>query len=46
MWVRITKGTKIKGLGKLDNTPIKMTKLRLGSIVKFKTNEDGITWAQ
>ena len=46
MWVRITKGTKIKGLGKLDNVPIKMTKLKLGSIVKFKTNEEGITWAQ
>ena len=46
MWVRLTKGTKIKGVGKLDNVPIKLTKFKLGSIVKFKTNEDGITWAQ
>jgi len=46
MWVRLTKGTKIKGVGKLDNVPIKMTKLKLGSIVKFKTDLEGITWAQ
>ena len=46
MWVRLTKGTKIKGVGKLDNVPIKLTKEKLGDVVKFKTDVEGITWAQ
>ena len=46
MWVRLTKGTKIKGVGKLDNVPIKLTKVKLGDVVKFKTDVEGITWAQ
>tara|TARA_R100001086_G_scaffold245718_1_gene176986 strand:+ start:506 stop:847 length:342 start_codon:yes stop_codon:yes gene_type:complete len=46
MWVRITNGTRSRGQGVLDNQPVKLSYLKLGDIVKFKTDDDGITWAK
>jgi len=46
MWVRITSGTRSRGQGVLDNQPIKLNFLKLGDIVKFKTDDDGITWGK
>jgi uncharacterized protein YegJ (DUF2314 family) len=46
MWVRITKGSKLKGQGILDNVPNILTKLKLGDIVKFTTDLEGITWGR
>ena len=43
MWVRITKGDRKKGVGKINNVPI-LVGLELGDIVKFKTNKEGITY--
>ena len=44
MWVRITKGSRLKGEGLLDNVPKILTKLQLRQQVKFKTDLEGITW--
>jgi uncharacterized protein YegJ (DUF2314 family) len=46
MWVRITNGTRSRGQGVLDNMPVKLSYLKLGDIIKFKTDDDGITWAK
>jgi len=46
MWVRITKGSRVKGDGTLDNVPKILTKLKLRDKVKFKTDEEGITWGK
>ena len=46
MWVRITKGSRLKGEGTLDNVPQILTKLKLRDIVKFRTDEEGITWGR
>ena len=46
MWVRITKGSRLKGEGLLDNVPKILTKLQLRQHVKFKTDVEGITWGR
>ena len=46
MWVRITKGSRLKGEGLLDNVPQILTKFKLRDIVKFKTDQEGITWGR
>jgi len=46
MWVRITKGSRLKGEGLLDNVPTVLTKYKLRDPVKFKTDEEGITWGR
>ena len=46
MWVRITKGTRLKGEGLLDNVPKILTKLQIRDLVKFKTDVEGITWGR
>ena len=46
MWVRITKGSRVKGHGTLDNVPKILTQLKLKDKVKFKTDEEGITWGK
>ena len=46
MWVRITNGTRSRGQGVLDNQPVKLSYLKLGDIIRFKTDDDGITWAK
>jgi uncharacterized protein YegJ (DUF2314 family) len=46
MWVRITKGSRLKGQGTLDNEPTILTHLKLRDIVKFKTDVEGITWGR
>jgi len=46
MWVRITKGSRLKGEGLLDNVPKILTKLQLRQPVKFKTDVEGITWGR
>jgi hypothetical protein len=46
MWVRITSGSRLKGQGTLDNEPTILTHLKLRDIVKFKTDEEGITWGR
>ena len=46
MWVRITKGSRLKGEGKLDNVPKVLTKLQHRQMVKFKTDVEGITWGR
>jgi uncharacterized protein YegJ (DUF2314 family) len=46
MWVRITKGSRLKGHGTLDNVPKILTQLKLKDKVKFKTDEEGITWGK
>ena len=46
MWVRITSGSRLKGQGTLDNQPNVLTHLKLRDIVKFKTDEEGITWGR
>ncbi len=43
MWVRITKGNRKKGVGKINNVPI-LVGLELGDTIKFKTNKEGITY--
>ena len=46
MWVRITKGSRLKGEGTLDNQPAVLTKMKLRDHVKFKTDVEGITWGR
>ena len=46
MWVRITKGSRLKGVGTLDNVPKILTQLKLFDKIKFKTDEEGITWGK
>ena len=46
MWVRITKGSRLKGEGTLDNVPKVLTKLQHRQMVKFKTDVEGITWGR
>jgi uncharacterized protein YegJ (DUF2314 family) len=46
MWVRITKGSRLKGEGLLDNEPQILTKLKIRDHVKFKTDVEGITWGR
>ena len=46
MWVRITKGSRVKGVGTLDNVPKILTQLKLFDKIKFKTDEEGITWGK
>jgi uncharacterized protein YegJ (DUF2314 family) len=44
MWVRIISGDRKKGMGKLDNVPTILEHLRLGDLIRFKTDKEGITW--
>ena len=44
MWVKITKGDRNKGVGTLNNIPIKFKHMNYGNIFKFKTNKKGITY--
>ena len=44
MWVRIISGDRQKGMGKLDNVPTILEHLRLGDLIRFKTDKEGITW--
>lgn len=46
MWVRIKKGSRLKGEGTLDNQPKILVKMKLGDPVKFKTDVEGITWGR
>ena len=46
MWVKILKGSRLKGEGKIDNVPQILTKLRLHQLVKFRTDVEGITWGR
>ena len=46
MWVRITKGSRLKGEGTLDNVPKVLTKLQHRQTVKFKTDVEGIPWGR
>ena len=46
MWVRITSGSRARGQGVLDNQPVKLLFYSLGDIIKFKTDDDGITWGR
>ena len=46
MWVRITKGSRLKGEGVLDNVPRILTNLQLRQPVKFRTDVEGITWGK
>jgi len=46
MWVRITSGDRSRGQGVLDNQPVKLMHYKLRDIVKFKTDDDGITWGK
>tara|TARA_Y100000114_G_scaffold133974_1_gene133766 strand:+ start:193 stop:489 length:297 start_codon:yes stop_codon:yes gene_type:complete len=46
MWVKILKGSRLKGEGKIDNVPQILTKLKLHQLVKFKTDVEGITWGR
>jgi len=46
MWVRITSGDRTRGQGALDNHPVKLMHYKLHDIVKFKTDDDGITWGK
>jgi len=46
MWVRILKGDQKAGEGRLDNLPQVLPGLRIGDLVKFKTDKEGITWPQ
>ena len=43
MWVRITKGSRLKGVGTLDNVPKILSKINLFYKIKFTTDEEGIT---
>ena len=44
MWVRIISGDRQKGMGKLDNVPSILDHLRLGDLIRFETDKEGITW--
>ena len=44
MWVRIISGDRKKGMGKLDNVPSILEHLKLGDLIRFKTDKEGITW--
>ncbi len=44
MWVRIISGDRKKGMGKLDNVPSILDHLRLGDLIRFETDKEGITW--
>ena len=44
MWVRIISGDRQKGMGKLDNVPSILEHLKLGDLIRFKTDKEGITW--
>lgn len=46
MWVRITQGSRVKGQGTLDNQPQVLTYYKHGDIVKFYTDQEGITWGR
>ena len=46
MWVRIKKGSRLKGEGTLDNQPKILIKMKIGDHVKFKTDVEGITWGR
>ena len=43
MWVKITSGNVFKGAGRLRNKPVKI-KMKFNDKVKFKTDEEGITY--
>jgi len=46
MWVRITQGSRVKGQGTLDNQPQVLKFYKLGDIIKFQTDVEGITWGR
>ena len=47
MWVKIQKGSRLKGEGYLDNVPrVLGHKWTIKDPVKFKTDEEGITWGK
>ena len=43
MWVKITNGNVFKGSGRVRNSPVKI-KMKFNDKVKFKTDEEGITY--
>jgi|TARA_R100001086_G_scaffold168227_2_gene91423 hypothetical protein len=43
MWVRIGKGDQKKGWGYLDNKPTLIPSLKYNDIIRYKTDEFGIT---
>ena len=43
MWVKITNGNVFKSSGRLRNSPVKI-KMKFNDKVKFKTDEEGITY--
>ena len=44
MWVKIHKGTQLQGYGEINNVPILLTNHKMGDIVHYKTDKEGITW--
>jgi len=43
MWVRIGKGDQKKGWGYLDNKPTLIPSLKYNDIIRYKTDDNGIT---
>ena len=43
MWLRITKGSRLQGVGTLDNVPKILSQLKRRDKVKFKNDEEGMT---
>ena len=45
MWVKMLRGNHKKGRGKLANKPVVLTHLKLDDLIRYKTDEEGITRA-
>jgi uncharacterized protein YegJ (DUF2314 family) len=43
MWVRIKDGNQIAGTGTLDNVPLILKNIKLGDLIRFSTDDTGIT---
>jgi hypothetical protein len=44
MWVKILKGTQQRGHGKIDNMPVHLMDRKLGDVINYKTDKEGVTW--
>ena len=44
MWVKILQGTQQRGHGKIDNIPVHLMDRKLGDIINYKTDKEGVTW--
>ena len=44
MWVKIHKGTQLHGYGEINNVPVLLTDHKLGEIVHYTTDKEGVTW--